>query len=184
MVGMLGGMTSWGEIERREPVLAARVRGVFDRYVHKTMATLRKDGSPRISATEVDFFAGEAWIGSMGQARKTLDLWRDPRVAIHSGTADPEDIDGAGDAKITGRVVAVTNPALIAMVAGLVSPGPVHLFRLDVDEIVATDVGDPEDYMVVDYWTASAGRRTVKRPGPRGVTCARPSSRGYSYAIG
>jgi len=177
-------MTSWGEIERREPVLAARVRGVFDRYVHKTMATLRADGSPRISATEVDFFAGEAWIGSMGQARKTLDLWRDPRVAVHSGTAGPEDIDGAGDAKIAGRVVAVTDPALVARVAGsAVAPGPVHLFRLDVDEIVATDVGDTGDDLVVDFWTAATGRRIVRRPGPRGVACAGSSSRDHRHLV-
>jgi pyridoxamine 5'-phosphate oxidase-like protein len=159
-------MVSWSDLEQREPELAARVRAIFGRQVHKTMATLRRDGSPRISATEVDFFDGEMWLGSMWQARKALDLVRDPRVAIHSGSIDPggDDRGVPGDAKVAGRALVVDDPAAVARVAEKAPPGPFHLFRVDVDEAVVSGVGgDPPDHMVIDFWTVAAGRQTVKR---------------------
>jgi hypothetical protein len=35
--------------------MAERARAILDRHVHKTIATLRLDGSPRISGTEIIF---------------------------------------------------------------------------------------------------------------------------------
>jgi hypothetical protein len=52
-------MASWGEIEAQAPELSARARGYLDAFVHKTLATLRRDGSPRISGSEVIFAEGE-----------------------------------------------------------------------------------------------------------------------------
>jgi len=63
-------------------------RPLFDAHKHKTLATLRKDGSPRISGIEVDFVDGDLWLGAMWQSRRALDLRRDPRFALHSATAD------------------------------------------------------------------------------------------------
>jgi len=68
--------------------------------VHKTIATLRRDGSPRISGTEYRFTEGELWFGSMHGAMKALDLRRDPRFALQSAPADPPGWDG--DAKLAG----------------------------------------------------------------------------------
>src|SRR5690242_4842184 len=77
------GMASWREVEREVPDLAARVRATFLVAKHATMATLRVDGAPRISGTEVDFHDdGELRIGSMPGARKARDLQRDPRMAL------------------------------------------------------------------------------------------------------
>jgi hypothetical protein len=114
-------MASWAEFEREVPDLAALARSLFDAFAHKTLATLRRDGSPRISGTEVDFADGEAWLGSMWQAVKALDLRRDPRFALHSGSADPP--GWSGDAKIAGRAVDVTAPGATS-----------HRFRLDISE--------------------------------------------------
>ena len=52
-------MASWTEFSAAAPELAERVKKRFDAHKHKTMATLRKDGSPRISGTEVEFRDGE-----------------------------------------------------------------------------------------------------------------------------
>src|SRR3954467_11068882 len=93
-------MARWREIESSEPAFAERVKARFDAHKHKTMATLRKDGSPRISGTECRFEDGELWIGSMWKAGKALDLQRDPRFAMHSATVDPD--DWGGEAKIAG----------------------------------------------------------------------------------
>src|SRR5689334_22963647 len=48
-----GRMTTWGDVERAEPEFARRVRALFDAHRHKTIATLRADGAPRISGVEV-----------------------------------------------------------------------------------------------------------------------------------
>jgi hypothetical protein len=58
-------MASWGEFETEQPALAANVRERFDVRKHKTLATLRADGSPRISGIEVEFSDGEIFLGMM-----------------------------------------------------------------------------------------------------------------------
>jgi hypothetical protein len=82
-------MASWQEIAEQAPELATAVRERFAVRKHCTLATLRNDGSPRISGTEVEFADGQLWIGSMPRAVKALDLRRDPRMALHSPTVDP-----------------------------------------------------------------------------------------------
>jgi hypothetical protein len=62
-------MSSWSEFEAAAPELAADVRARLDAHKHKTLATLRRDGSPRISGTESQLIDGELWIGSMIDAR-------------------------------------------------------------------------------------------------------------------
>lgn len=81
-------MARWDEVVAAEPEFAERVRQRFAARKHSTLATLRRDGSPRISATEVDFSDGDVWLGSMAGALKALDLRRDPRLALHSPTED------------------------------------------------------------------------------------------------
>ena len=66
---------------------------MFDANKHKTLATLRRDGSPRISGIEIWFEDGELWFGSMWQGVKALDLQRDSRFALHSAS-DGEDFEG------------------------------------------------------------------------------------------
>lgn len=100
-------MVAWGEIEADAPEFAARVRELFQARKHKTMATLRADGSPRISGIETQI-GEQVTFGSMPDSRKLADLKRDPRLALHSPSVDPpEDDPGAwiGEAKISGRAV-------------------------------------------------------------------------------
>ena len=82
-------MAKWDDVEREEPAFAARVRALFDARKHKTLATLRADGSPRISGIEVEFNDGELTFGSMPGARKGTDLVRDPRFALHGPSGTP-----------------------------------------------------------------------------------------------
>ena len=149
-------MPSWGEVEAEAPELAALARGFFDAHAHKTLATLRRDGSPRVSATEVDFAEGELWLGSMWRSLKALDLQRDPRFALHSGSDDPP--EWRGDAKIAGRVEEVTDPERIAAISGEgAPPGPSHLFRADIVELVVVRLGDPPDHIVIESWHTGRG---------------------------
>ncbi|MGH9281235.1 MAG: pyridoxamine 5'-phosphate oxidase family protein [Acidimicrobiales bacterium] len=148
-------MTSWAEFAGAEPDFAARVKAIFDLQKHKTMATLRKDGSPRISGTEIEFSGDELMVGSMPGAVKAFDLQRDPRLAIHGPAIDPPDGNPTlwvGDAKIAGRAV----PASGEM------PGA-HYFRVDITEVVLTKVGDPPDHLVIESWHPDRGYRRVQR---------------------
>ena len=143
-------MASWNEIEQQAPELAAAAKGYFDKHKHKTLATLRQDGSPRISGTEVEFTDGELFIGSMSRAVKALDLRRDPRFAIHSGSADPP--DWPGDAKIAGRAEEVSEPGADS-----------HRFRLDIAELVVVRLGDPADHLVIESWHEGRGVSSIRR---------------------
>ena len=149
-------MSSWSDVEAGAPELAARARGIFDAHKHKTLATLRRDGSPRISGTEVEFADGEVWFGSMWKAVKALDLQRDPRFALHSASGEPP--DWTADAKVAGRVEEITDPGRKAAVVGENGPpGPMHLFRADITELVITGLGDPPDHLVIESWHEGRG---------------------------
>ncbi|MEV6876700.1 pyridoxamine 5'-phosphate oxidase family protein [Amycolatopsis sp. NPDC051128] len=143
-------MTAWREFERAEPEFARRVRASFDAHKHKTIATLRADGSPRISGIETVFEDGELVFGSMPNARKGADLRRDPRFALHSATVDP--VEGAearwpGEAKISGRARTEDGERFVA----------------DVAEVVHTHLDEAATLLVVEWWTAEHGLRRVER---------------------
>jgi hypothetical protein len=149
-------MASWSDVEAEAPELAARAREIFDAHKHKTLATLRRDGSPRISGMEVEFVDGEMWLGSMWKAVKALDLQRDPRFALHSGSADPP--DWKADAKVAGRVEEVTDPDRKAVVLGdEAPPDRAHVFRAEITELVVTGLGDPPDHLVIESWHEGRG---------------------------
>ena len=143
------------------PELAGVAREFLDAHTHKTLATLRRDGSPRISGTETDFRENEVYIGSMWKAVKALDLQRDPRFAIHSGSADPP--EWRGDAKIAGRAEEITEPDTVARINEGAPGGRSHLFRLDVTEVVVVRLGDPADHLVIDSWHEGRGLSSIRR---------------------
>ena len=150
-------MVTWHEVELAEPGFARRVRELFDAHRHKTIATLRADGSPRISGIETQFEKGELTFGSMPNARKGADLRRDSRFALHSATVDP--VEGAeaqwpGEAKIAGR--AILDGPLEGGVDG-------ERFRADIAEVVHTHLNDTATLLVVEWWTPTRGLQRIER---------------------
>lgn len=155
-------MPSWSEFEAAAPELAAQVRGMLDAHVHKTLATIRRSGAPRISGTESQFAEGELWIGSMWQSRKALDLQRDPRFALHSGSDDPPGWNG--DAKLAGVVEEIADEATVRRLNGeAAAAGPSHLFRLDLREVATVALNESRTAIVVRFWTPERGVRTLER---------------------
>jgi hypothetical protein len=155
-------MPSWSEFEAEAPQLAERVRARLDARTHKTLATVRRDGSPRISGTETGFADGELWIGSMWQARKARDLQRDPRFALHGGSEDPP--EWSGDAKLAGVAEEITDPDRVREITeGKAPPGPMHLFRLDLSEVSTVELDDDRKALVIEVWTPERGVRRMKR---------------------
>ncbi len=150
-------VASWAEIASAEPDFTDRVRHLLTSQKHMTLATLRKDGSPRISGTELQIEDGNLWLGMMPRSLKALDLRRDPRLALHSPSVDPP--EGAesgwqGDAKVAGHGVEVTEGE---------SPAGGHRFRIDITEVVLTRVGDPADHLVIESWHPGRGLEVRRR---------------------
>ncbi|EHB50055.1 pyridoxamine 5'-phosphate oxidase-related FMN-binding protein [Mycolicibacterium rhodesiae JS60] len=146
-------MTTWRDVEAAVPEFAKRVQALFDAHKHKTIATLRVDGSPRISGIETTFVDGELTFGSMPNARKGADLRRDPRFALHSATVDPvegREAQWPGEAKIAGRAVRTHGPDGDA-------------FRADITEVVLTHLNDDATLLVIEWWTSADGLRSVER---------------------
>jgi hypothetical protein len=147
-------MTAWRDVEQAEPEFAARVRRLFEAGRHKTIATVRADGAPRISGIECEFAGGELTFGSMPAARKGADLRREPRFALHGPTLHPvegREADWPGEAKIAGRAV----PA-----AG---GGEADMFRADISEVVVTHLNPEATLLVVESWTPQRGLRVIER---------------------
>jgi len=150
-------VTAWQDVVQAEPDFAARVRQLFDAGRHKTIATLRADGSPRISGIECEFADGQLRFGSMPQARKGADLRRDPRFALHSPTSHPregKEAEWPGEAKIAGR----------AMVSGPIDDESAgELFLADISEVVITRLNPEATVLVIESWTPQRGPRVVER---------------------
>ena len=151
-------MASWTEFTSAEPALARRIEERFGIRKHKTLATLRKDGSPRISGIELEFADGELYLGMMPDSWKLHDLERDPRLAVHSPTEDPPPGNPrgwAGEAKLAGyaREVDFRDTPV---------PGG-RRFRIDITEAVITYLNDAGDQLVVESWHPGKGTQTLER---------------------
>jgi hypothetical protein len=145
-------MATWGEFVAEQPELAARIRERFDVRKHKTLATLRSDGSPRISGIEVEFAGEHLCLGMMPESVKLRDIERDSRVAVHSPTEDPSESGGwAGEAKVAGRIVEVADPSGESRLA------------IDLTAAVLTHLNPKGDRLVIESWHPGRGVATVER---------------------
>lgn len=155
-------MADWRTISEAEPEFADRVRALFDAGRHKTIATVRADGSPRISGIECEFADGQLRFGSMAGARKGADLRRDPRFALHGPTFHPEpgrEAEWPGEAKVAGR----------ALPAGPITGDDANedpegeLFAADITEVVITRLDADATKLVVESWTPERGLTVTDR---------------------
>ena len=150
-------MASWNDFASAEPDFSRRVLDIFVTQKHMTLATLRRDGSPRISGTEAQFVDGELVLGMMPGSMKARDLTRDPRLALHSPSIDPPENDPSGwigDAKIAGLAIESLDK----------DPGDdSYRFLVDIREVVLTKVGTPPDHLVIESWRPDTGLRRRQR---------------------
>ena len=151
-------MVAWGDVASAAPAFAAAVRARFAIRKHATLATLRRDGSPRISGSEVEFGDdGNLYVGMMPGSRKAFDLRRDPRLAIHSPTVDPPADDAAswpGEAKIAGAAVEVSDRTRTDLP---------HRFRIEIGEVVLTTISPDGSRLVIEPWNPERGLERRER---------------------
>lgn len=96
---------------------------------------------------------------------KALDLRRDPRFALHSGSSEPDAFDA--DAKLSGRAVEVVDAeerAAYATAAGVPSEDMAfELFRVDLDQVVLTALNDEKNALLISSWRAGRGLTRTPR---------------------
>jgi hypothetical protein len=151
-------VSRWQDVVESEPAFAARVQELFQARKHKTLATLRRDGAPRISGTETQFEKGDVWLGMMPGSMKALDLARDSRMALHSPSVDaPEGNDAgwAGEAKIAGHGVSVER--------SIDGGPPATWIRVDITEVVYTHLDAAAQNLVIEAWHPGRGLETHLR---------------------
>ena len=150
-------MATWSEVEHAAPELAARVGALLARGKHKTMATVRRDGSPRLCGIETEFSDGELRLGMMPGSRKLADVQRDPRIALHSPSVDPPEGDPAGwpgEARVSGTVRPVAHSG----------EGPEgSYFSVDVTEVVLTEIAPSNDRLLITTWHPGEQVRRIER---------------------
>jgi len=145
----------WRDVVADAPGFATKVEAALRRQKHMTLATLRRDGSPRISGTELELEVSDLYVGMMPASRKALDLQRDPRIAIHGPSADPPDEpkEWVGEAKVAGRAVELPRDGA----------DDAHRFRIDIDEVVFTHLNEAGDRLVIESWHPDRGHATIDR---------------------
>ena len=145
----------WNDFAAAAPELAQLGRERFDRHELCLVGTLRRDGSPRISPCELDFAAGELFLGMMWRSPKALDLLRDARCVLHSCTYDRRGTQG--DFKLYGRARDVRDAESREAFRGAIKaridwdpPDPFHLFALEVTSAGYVVFGDERFGMAWD----------------------------------
>lgn len=143
----------WRRFEEDAPDLAGRIRRRFEANLHHVLGTIRSDGSPRLSGTEVRIADGQVTLGMMPGSAKLLDVRRDPRVELHSAPLE-EDL-AEGDAKLSGLLVELSRDP-----AGGDGPDG-SFFHVDIGRASLTRVEENE--LVITSWTPDGGLREVRR---------------------
>ena len=146
---------TWSDFEAAAPELAGSVRARFEATKHHVLATLRADGSPRVSGTEVQFVAGRLYAGMMPGSVKARDLLADPRYAIHSNPGDGS--MSGGDAKVAGVAEHVTDAGELATYTEAIEPPEFHLAHLRITEVVLTSLHPGGDRLVIESWHPATG---------------------------
>ena len=154
----------WRQFEVQAPELAERIRLRFESHIHAVMATLRRDGSPRLSGMEAPIRDGHLWLGMMPGSLKAADLVRDPRFSLHS-SLDTEELP-LGDARIDGQAVAATPEEVDLFVVGHRMPidnpyDTIALFTARISRATLTRVEGQE--LAIQFWTPTDGLREIRR---------------------
>jgi len=127
-------MATWAELELAQPDMAARGRQLFYQFGPGLgfLATVRKDGGPRLHPLCPLITGGGIWLLVGPNGPKCADLQRDGRFALHAFT--PEEVDD--EFLLMGRAIEIDDAAQRATVVDAahwpVAPEEV-LFALDIE---------------------------------------------------
>jgi hypothetical protein len=167
-------MSTYAQFEAAAPTIAEPIRQRLEEAGLTFLATIRRDGSPRISPVEVEFIDGRLYYGSMPEARKVHDIARDPRCSLITPIVDKKDMRGEG--KLFAEARLVTDLAEAERVLRTSAEGnemdPEALLGSPVYEVVVH--GASWQYVENDAWTTRSWKegdqvRTRVRKDPTGL---------------
>lgn len=155
---------SWSEFARLEPELATTVRSRFAAHEHHVLATVRPDGSPRMTGTNVMFDGDSLWVGSMPGSLRTADLRRDPRCALHSNPLNAKLPAGEGDVRLSAEARELDTATVTTLQSARQPDSDVvdgDYFELRPVEVEVVEVHGDE--MVIRRWTPTSGVVTIRK---------------------
>jgi hypothetical protein len=176
MVRTVRTMATWTEFATDAPDLAEHAERRLVATGLMMLATLRRDGFPRISPMEpvivddrVSLHDGRLWLGMMPASTKALDLQRDGRFALHTTTVDKTVAEG--DVKMWGEATPVTDDDTLVRFSDDIFASVGHRFEVgqfdafDVDLLGASSVVVRGDTMAVTTWRPGRGVRVDEKTG-------------------
>lgn len=148
----------WSELQDRQPGLAALGQQRLLELGVVLVATIRGDGTPRLSPVEPLVMDGNLWLSMLWQSRKAADLLRDPRILVHSVITSRD--GGEGEFKVRGVVSAERDPVVQRRYADQVAgslgwspdPGRFHLFAVSIAEVTFIRYDDATGDQHVAMW--------------------------------
>jgi hypothetical protein len=160
-------MVNWREFQEQAPQLAAEGTERLNRRPLAMLATLRRDGSPRISPIEPIFLSDQLILGMIWQSRKALDLLRDARCVLHSIITDPD--ANEGEFELRGRALEITDERYLSTIRErwiLPASSPLHVFSVDILSASLTTYEFKKGEMIIQMWDPQHGIREVRRTYP------------------
>ena len=148
---------SWHDLETWAPEIARLGEERLDQARVALLATLRRDGSPRISPVEPYLSQGHLLFGAMSWSLKTRDLLRDSRCVLHSAVTGPD--EGEGELKLYGRAIEADDQIRDSCQGWwLERPrGNATVFVLDVEQAAFISWDTERGQMIVRRWSAQRG---------------------------
>ena len=125
---------SWKALEDARPELAAFGVERFQKFGVAYLATIRKDGAPRVHPVTPIIGHGRLFLSMEPTSPKGHDLLRDGRYALHCTVGDSS--GDSGEFYLTGRARLIDAPAVRALAVESASYAPADryiLFELDVE---------------------------------------------------
>jgi nitroimidazol reductase NimA-like FMN-containing flavoprotein (pyridoxamine 5'-phosphate oxidase superfamily) len=149
-------MTAWSEFAEAAPGLADFGERRLEKRI-AYLATIRKDGSPRVHPVSPFLVHGQLYIHMEPSSPKRQDLLRDGRYALHCAVEDYS--GGQGEFMICGQAREVPDPEIKELALrqsesiGYQPKARYVLFELSVEEARSTIY--PDDAPLRESWKAS-----------------------------
>lgn len=158
-------MTTWNDFAAAEPEMAGVLRSILDWIPISYIATVRKDGSPRVHPFCPIFARGQVFIAVAPTSPKRFDLRNDGRFAVHALPGKRDD-----EFYMTGRACLIegdetTRAEVVKNANFTVHPGD-DVFALEPEYVMTAyweKQGQPDTYAVRREWRASAAPRRKTR---------------------
>lgn len=152
-----GAFATWEQFAAAEPEMAASLRKLLDWIPISYIATVRRDGSPRVHPFCPIFARGRMFIAINPTSPKRWDLARDGRFAMHALPGKRDD-----EFYLTGRARRIDDDADLRQSVVEGAGHTVHpddwVFELGAEYVMTAHwekVGKPDTYAVRKEWRAA-----------------------------